>query len=356
MLDLIGMASTNGASWQVTVGGGPCPVCGLDGEVTSAPGRWASLRGWLVDGQSPPSTLTCSNSHEWPARSTAFLRVADGGWWRWPSKTMRVLMRHRTAEPVPLFWFAAALVGVVLGVAADLTLGWVWWLVTAGFLILVWLVFLATALRYPGRDNLWIDLVATVSPQRAQELNKTRLVEQVENAPGPVYGLMEWEGPRHIGGHGRSSADGLTHLKLIYGSPLDQPHVTVDTIWPRSNRPHMPIQDVRERLTRRLWRGQLRPPEHLDDEERRNWMRQQHLAVDERPIPEWISTSVQIEGFAHPAEVYREGEDWVALVEMNRALIEVESHQVPLEHVALGTVTDLNAYTTGPPGRDDVVP
>ncbi len=171
----------NSASWQVTVGGGPCPSCGLDGEVTSTPGRWARLRGWLVDGQSPPSKLVCSNGREWPARSTSFLRVADGGWWRWPSKAMRVLMRHRTAEPVPLLWFAAALVGVVLGVAADLTIGWVWWLVTAGFLVLVWLVFLATALRYPGRDHLWIDLVATVSPQRAEELEKGRLREQLEN-------------------------------------------------------------------------------------------------------------------------------------------------------------------------------
>lgn len=242
------------------------------------------------------------------------------------------------------------------GRSCHLALGWVWWLVTAGFLVLVWLVFLATALRYPGRDNLWIDLVATVSPQRAEELEKSRLLEQVENAPGPLYGLMEWEGPRHIGGHGCSSADGLTHLKLIYGSPLDQPHMKVDTIWPRSNRPHMPIQDVRGRLTRRLWRCQMRPPDHLDGEERQTWMRQQHSAVDERPIPDWISTSVQIEGIAHPAEVYREGEDWVALVEMNRASIEIGSHQVPLEHVALGPVNDLTAYTTSPPGRDSVPP
>lgn len=330
-------------------------MCGLDGEVASAPGRWARLRGWLVDGQTPLSKLVCSNGHEWPARSTAFLRVADRGWWRWPSKAIRVLLQHRTAEPVPLFWFAVALVGLVLGVAADLTLGWVWWLVTAGWLVLVWLVFLATAFRYPGRNNLWVDLVATVSPQRAQELEKRQLLQAIETAPGPVYGLTEWEGPRHIGGYGRSSTDGLTHLKLIYGSPLDQPHVKVNTIWP-SNRPHMSIQAVRRRLTRTLWHGQLRPPEHLDGEERQTWMRQQHFVIDQRPIPDWISTPVHINGIAHPAELYREGDDWVAVIEMDRALIEIGSHQVPFERVALGPVTDLTAYTTSPPGRESVPP
>lgn len=331
-------------------------MCGLDGEVGSAPGRSARLRGWLVNGQSPPSRLVCSNGHEWPARSTAFLRVADRAWWRWPSKAMRVLMRHRTAEPVPLFWFAAALVGVALGVAADLALGWVWWLVAVGFLILVWLVFLATALRYPGRDALVLDLVATVSPLRAQDLERSRLLEQVENAPGPVYGLMEWEGSRHIGGHGFSPAEGLTHLKLIYGSPLDQPHLTVNTIWPRPNRPHLAIRDVRERLTRKLWRGQLRPPDHLDGDQRVAWMRQQRSAINERPIPDWTSASVRVEGVAHPAELYREGDDWVAIGEMDGALIEIGSHQVPFEHVVLGPLTDLSGYATRPPDRDNVPP
>lgn len=325
-------------------------MCGLDGDVASMPGWWARVRGWLVDGQTPPSTLVCANGHQWPAGSTASL-IAVGGrsWSQWPSKALRVVLRHRTAEPVPLFWLAAALIGVVLGVAADLTLGWVWWLVTAGWLILIWLVFLATAFRHPGRDGLWVDLVATVSPQRAGELEFNRLLRLLETAPGPVYGLAEWEGPRQIGGHGRSSSEGLTHLELIYGSPLDEPHVRFNTIWQRSNRPDLSIQDLRRHLTRELWHRQLRPPDHLDSEERHDWMRKQHIDIDQRRIPDWISKSVHIEGTTYPAEDYREGADWVAVIEIAPALIEVGSHQIPIDHLALGPVTDFTAYTYGPP-------
>lgn len=63
------MESMNSGSWLVTVGGGPCPVCGLDGDVAFVPGRWARLRGWLVNGQPLPPRLVCANRHEWPAGS-----------------------------------------------------------------------------------------------------------------------------------------------------------------------------------------------------------------------------------------------------------------------------------------------
>jgi hypothetical protein len=87
----------------------------------------------------------------------------------------------------------------------------------------------------------------------------------------------------------------------------------------------------------------------LDSEERHNWMRKQHFDIDEGPIPDEISTSVHIEGIAHPAELYREGEDWVAVIEIDPALIEIGSHRVPIDHLALGPVTDLTTYAHGPP-------
>jgi hypothetical protein len=327
-------------------------VCGLDGDVAFAPSGWARLRGWLVNGQAPPSRLVCANGHEWPAGSTAWLAAVGGhGWWRWPSKALRVLIRHRTAEPVPLFWVVAAVAGVVLGVTAELTLGWFWWLVTAGWLILVWLMFLATAFRYPGRDDLWVDLVATASPQRARRLEMKRLLRLVEAAPGPAYGLAEWEGPRQIGGHGRSPTEGLTHLELIYGSPLDEPYVRVNTIWKRPHRPDISMQEVRSRLTRELWHRQLRPPDELDGEDRYNRMSKQRIDIDQRPIPDWTTTSISIEGTTYPAEVHRDGEDLVAVVETALAFLEIESHQVPIAHLALAPVPDLDIYTDGPPDR-----
>jgi hypothetical protein len=346
------MASKNAASWLVTVGGGPCPVCGLDGDVAFVPDKWARLKEWLVNGQAPRARLVCVNGHEWPAGSTDFLTAVGGrGWWRWPLKAIRVLGQHRTAEPVPLFWVVSAVVGVVVGVVAEVTLGWFWWLVTAVWLVLVWLMILATAFRYPGRADLWIDLVATVSPQRAQQLETKRLLQLVEGAPGPVYGLAEWEGPRQIGGHGRSSSAGLTRLELVYGSPLDEPHLKVNTIWKRRQTPDLVIENSRNRLIRDLWHRQVRPPDELDGDQRRSWMRKQHVDIDQRPIPDGTPTSISIEGTTHHAEVYREDEDWIAVVDAEPVLIEIESHQVPMDHLALAPVADLTAYTDGGPDQ-----
>lgn len=327
-------------------------MCGLDGDVASVPNTWAQLQGWLVNGQTPPSKLVCIKGHEWPAGSTAWLTGVGGrGWWRWPSKIMRVLLRHRTAEPVPLFWVVTTVVGVILGVAADLALGWFWWLITALWLLVIWLVFLATALRYPGRNDLWIDLVATVSPRRGRQLDMKRLLRLVQTAPGPVYGLAEWEGPRQIGGHGRSSTEGLTHLELIYGSPLDGPYVKVNTIWKRPHRPDIAIEDAQSRLTRGLWHRRLRSPDGLDGEKRHHWMRRQQTDIDQRPIPHWTPTTISIEGTILDAESYREGEDWVAVIETDPVLVEIESHQAPMDHLALVPVPDLTTYTDGPADR-----
>lgn len=96
---------------------------------------------------------------------------------------MRVLMEHRTAEPVPVFWLGATVVGVVLGVVLRVTLGWAWLPVTVGWLLLVWLFFLATALLPLGRGGLWVDLVRTVSPTRAERLETEQLIRLVQAAP-----------------------------------------------------------------------------------------------------------------------------------------------------------------------------
>lgn len=321
-------------------------MCGLNEDKEFAPGWRARLRTWLIDGQAPPSKLVCANGHQWPAESTALFSIATShGWWRWPSRAMRVLIRHRTAEPVPLFWMLTTLVGVVLGLAAELSLGWSWWLVSTGWLVLVWLVFLATALRPTGREDLRIDLVGTVSPQRAQRHEMQRLLRLVETGLGPVYGLAEWDGPRHVGGHGRSSSQGLTHLEVIYGSPLDdEPNLRVDTIWKGQHQPDIQTEHVRDRFTRELWHRRVRPPAELDPKELHQWMRQQGVEIDRRPIPDWAHTSISVDGTLLDAEVYREGEDWIAVVDVNTALIHLQSHCVAVDSISLAPVTDLKPW------------
>lgn len=268
------MRSSGRARWVTTVGGCLCHVCGLEGRIVATPNRWARVRGWLFDGQAPRSTLQCPNDHAWLQGSSAALWVKAGGrrsWWSWPVRMLGVVRAHRTAEPVPVFWLGATVVGIAMGVVLQLIFGWSWWLVVVVCLLLVWLVFLATALRRLGRDGLWVDLVRTVSPARAEGLESAQLMRMVQSAPGPVHGLVRWTGQRSVGGHGHSSSSGLTHLELIYGDPPDGPHLRVDTMWRRQQRSDVELDRLRQELTRELWHRQAVPPEGVAPEDFQQW-------------------------------------------------------------------------------------
>lgn len=335
--------------WFFTVGGGLCRTCGLEGHVAATPTRWARLKGWLIDGQAPTPTLRCPNGHEWHAGSSASLWVGtDRGpsWWGWPARVMRVLMAHRTAEPVPVFWLGATVVGVIMGVVLRVTLGWAWLSVTIGWLLLVWLVFLATALRPLGRPGLWIDLVRTVSPSRAERLEAEQLIRLVQGA-GPVYGLANWAGQRSLGGHGQSGSM-LTHLELIYGSPLDGPRLRVNTMWKRPERPaEIELDRIRRQLTRELWYHQAPQPENLAAEEFHQWAVKRRIDIDERPIPKWGTSEFLIDDISHPAGMFADGDDWVAVVDLDSAIVGLQSRGIPTNSASLTKVPDITPFLEG---------
>lgn len=340
------MRSRRRALWSATVGGGPCLACGLEGQVVAAPNRWARLKGWLLDGQGPSPTLRCPNGHEWPAASSSSLMVmADRGlsWWRWPARMMRVLMQHRTAEPVPMFWLGATAVGVVLGVVLRVTLGWAWLPVTVVWLLLVWLVFLATALLRPGRDNLWIDLVRTASPTRAERLETKQLIRLVQAAPGPAYGLANWTRQRSLGGRGQSGSL-LTHLELMYGHPPDEPHLRVDTIWKWPDRPDLERDHIRRELSRELRHCETPPPKDLAPDDLDQWSIARRIDIGRRPIPEWVRSAFLIDDVWHPAETFTAGDNWVAMINTDSALVALQSHGIPPHRVSLTQVPDIRSY------------
>lgn len=322
-------------------------MCGREGRVGPAPSLRSRLRGWLVDGQVPRPTLQCAQGHEWAGGSTRWLRLRREPWWSWPARAMRVVLGHRTAEPVPLLWLMAAGAGVVLGVIAQLTLGWPWWLVAVLWLMVVWLIFLSTALSPMGRDRLWIELVATVSPARAERLELDLLLRSVEATPGPPYGLAEWTGLRWLGGHRRSSLHGLTRLELVYGEPPDQPHVRVDTHWKRPDRRHRELEMVRGQLVEELQGRRISPPDGLSPEEFHAWALQRRLEYERRPPPEWSRRGLLIDGTPQHCDALVEGEDWVALVELTHVVVAVVSHGVPAQGIALTRVVDLGPYVAG---------
>lgn len=338
--------------WSVTVGPGSCPVCGGPGTVSANPSRWQKWRVWLVHGQPPGPTLRCAQGHEWtggPERQALRMGRARESWLLWPVRAVQVLLRHRTAEPSPLFWVGAGVVGVMLGVVVQVVLSWPWWLVVVLWLAVVWLVFLATALKSLGRDELGIDLIRVISPGRAAEWEDKQLARLIHRAPGVIYGLAEWDGLRSSGGHGRSTSTGLTVLELLYGDPLKGPTLRIKTRWQLRGLPDEDEEREREHLTRALWHHQQqRPPADLEPEELHRRTVERHREIDRRPIPEWTPIELDVDGVARAASMYDEADYWVALIAFDDAIIGIQASYIPTgDEVALTEVEDLGPYLDG---------
>jgi hypothetical protein len=127
-----------------------------------------------------------------------------------PIRLLQTLRRHRAMIPIPATYLAAVVVGAALGVAAQLVLGWPWWLVAAAVVAAVWLFFFSTALwgGDPSR-SLATEVLRVVSPGRAIARDHRQQVERFRAATFPVYGLpASWPGLRHVGGWEESWAKG----------------------------------------------------------------------------------------------------------------------------------------------------
>jgi ribosomal protein L37E len=149
----------------------PCRECGArDFEVTR-PGLAQGLRDWLwFGGPRRPSRHVCRRCGSVRgAGSVGVLVPYRRGWWSVPVELFGILRRRRTMTPVPATYLVAAVVGAALGVAAQLALGWPWWLVAAGFLAAVWLFFLSTVFWGGGGSSrpLATEVLRVVSPGRA---------------------------------------------------------------------------------------------------------------------------------------------------------------------------------------------
>lgn len=206
---------------------------------------------------------------------------------------------------------------------------------------------LNSALRPLGRDGLWIELVRAVSDTHAEQLEDEQLIRLIQAAPGPVYGLADWTGRRSLGGHGRSSSVGLTHVELIYGDPVDGPYLRINTRWERPGRPDVEPDGVRQELTRALWQHQMQPPEGLNPEELHQWWVERRGDIDRRPSPKWTPTRVLIDGTDRVATTYTEGDDWAAVIDLDQVLVGIQSRGIPTNRVSLTQVQDLTPYMEG---------
>jgi hypothetical protein len=269
-----------------------------------------------------------------------------------PIQLVQVLRHHRTMIPVPATYLAATLVGVVVGVAAQLLVGWPWWLVAAGVVVAVWLFFASTAVWGAGGSSqpLATGLLRVVRPRRAIERDHEQEVERFRAASFPLYGLpAAWPGWRHLGGWEGSWAKGqrpvTTALSLAHGDPLtDQgPQLRVEVRVEHVDTEQgmtMRLQSRRD-LAEELWLAAAppadTPAEHFD----------QLAAGRRRPDPAWSQVTIPVDGQPVGFAWLAEDRHWVARAELDDRTLTLHARDLPVESVELVRVTDLEPYIQG---------
>jgi hypothetical protein len=337
--------------WLVKV---PCMECGARDFEVIRPGWAEGLGDWLRFGGPwrPPRRICrqCGNTSS--SRSYGALWVARRGWWSVPIQLVQALRQRRTMIPVPATYLAATLVGAVVGVAAQLLLGWPWWLVAAGAVAAVWLLFASTAVWGAGgwSQPLVTDLLRVVRPRQAIDREYRQEVERFRAAPFPLYGLpAAWSGWRHLGGWEGSWAGGqrpvTTALSLGHGDPLAEEgpqlrvEVRVERLEPRVGMT-MRIQSRRQ-LAEDLWLAAA-PPAHDPAEHF-----ERLAAVRRRPDPTWLQVTILVDGRPVGFEWLTEGRHWAAQAELDERTLTLDARDLPVESVELIRVTDLEPYIQG---------
>jgi len=280
------------------------------------------------------------------------LGAARRGWWSLPIQLVQVLRHRRTMIPVPATYLVATLVGAVVGVAAQLLLGWPWWLAAAAVVAAVWLFFTSTAVWGAGGSSqpLTTDLLRVVHPRQAIERDHRQEVERFRAAPFPLYGLpAAWPGPRYLGGWEGSWAKGqgpvTTALSLGHGDPLAEagPQLRVEVraegVEPELGMT-MRVQSRRD-LAEELWLQAAPqahdPAEHVE----------QLAAGRRRPDPAWSQVTIPVDGQPVGFWWLTEGRHWVAHAELDDRTLTLHARDLPVESVELVRVTDLEPYIQG---------
>ena len=345
------MSARGPDEWLVEV---PCMECGArDFEVTR-PGWAEGLGDWLQAGGPWRPTRRvcrrCGNASD--SRSVAMLLPSPQGWWLVPTRLLQTLRQRRTMVPVPATYLAATVVGAALGVAAQLLVGWPWWLVAAGVVVAVWLLFASTAVWGTGGSDqpLATDLLRVVRPGRAIERDHEQAVERFRAAPFPLYGLpAAWPGPRHLGGWEGSWAKGqrpvTSALSLAHGGPLAEegPQLRVE-VRAEGVEPELGMTmrvQGRRQLAEDLWLAAAPrahdPAEHVD----------QLAAARRRPDPAWSQVTIPVDGRPVGFAWLAEGRHWVARAELDDHTLILHARDLPVESVELVRVADLEPYVQG---------
>jgi hypothetical protein len=280
------------------------------------------------------------------AGSAAYL-AGPPGWWSVAARLAGVVRRRRSRVPVPATYLVAAAVGVVLGAVLQLVLGWPWWLVAAGMVVVVWLVFLSSAFwgGSPGRP-LATEALLVVDPARGLRRERQAMAERFRAAPFPLYGLpASWTGPRHLGGAASHQSRGqpavVTSLTLAHGDPAAEhgPQLRVEVRADPDDPGAGP--ELRRALAEDLWWAAA-----AGDAREAAMGGVGGLPADQ-PDPPWSAVPIRLDGRPVRFELLAEGRHWVAWAEVEGRTLVLQTRDLAPEQVELVRVTDVEPYVEG---------
>jgi hypothetical protein len=326
-----------------------CGNCGSpDVELTRA--GWAeSLGAWLrFGGPWRPTRRVCRRCGQVDTAGSGAWLARPAGWWSLPVRLAGVVRRRRAMVPAPATYLMAVVAGAGLGVVAQLLAGWPWWLVTAGVVAAVWLLFLSSAFwgRAAARP-LATEILLEVDPVRGLRRERQAMVELFRAAPFPLYGLpASWPGPRHLGGWGSRRTSGeprvVTDLVLAHGDPAAargpqlQVEVRVGPEHPEAG------PELRHTLAQDLWwtaaashAGGQAPPGLAGG------------PPDPARDPPWSPVTISVDGRPVGFDLLGEGRHWVAVGELKGQLLVLRARDLAAEEVELVRVTDVAPYVEG---------
>ena len=340
------MRRDRSVAWTMSEEPEACLRCGANDWQTVRPSFWSAVRDWSRSGRDFRAELrVCRRCGlEMPGGAVAYLAAATPGWWTAPARMLKVLRRRRTMQPFPQTYALAAGAGLILAFLLQILLGWAWWVVLPGFLLLVWLFFLSTAFWHRTEDprDLATELLGVISPGRALARRRRRTEELLRRAPFALYGLpASWGESRLIGGYGTSNGK-LTSLELLHGDPSAAagPYLGAESsvVVPG----HRDLRSYQMELWREASRRQLDvPPERLPGAVNRLEEALRARAAD------WKKVSIPVDGAPLEFEWLEEGSAWVAVREGPDVTVKVRGGNFPLEWVRLVTIRDLQPYLDG---------
>lgn len=161
-----------------------------------------------------------------------YLEASKSRPWAVPWRAWRALARHRRIIPSPLLYLTVAGIGLVAGVALQLTLGVWWWLPPLVLLAVAWLIAFTSIWWRPRvrAGSVRAAILSGTDPQRGYEEWRHEQHERLLDSELPLFELESWPGTVRLAGWG-GPPERITHVRVgLCDAPDLTPVVSVTTV------------------------------------------------------------------------------------------------------------------------------